>query len=214
MKVEDLPPIVCSSRVIVIPDNVPRTRSRGARSFTMAAEKKYFGKKVHEVDKAEEQPKYFHNQFHLQRLNDTMAPKRKLSESEPEEVVHPSRQVQVYGDNPKPAKKRKSESGSTKKQIHASSVNAIKKRIRDVSRKLERSQDLPANVRIENERALAAYQQELASAEAEKIRQKMIKKYHMVRFFGMQQITHFIQFENVLTNSYRAAESYKATKET
>ncbi|PQE13173.1 rRNA-processing efg1 protein [Rutstroemia sp. NJR-2017a BBW] len=118
-----------------------------------------------------------------------MAPKRKLSESEPEEVVHPSRKVQVYGDNPKPAKKRKSESGSTKKQIHASSVNAIKKRIRDVSRKLERSQDLPANVRIENERALAAYQQELASAEAEKIRQKMIKKYHMVRFFERQKAT-------------------------
>jgi hypothetical protein len=63
-------------------------------------------------------------------------------------------------------------------------VNAIKKRIRDVTRKLERAEDLPANLRIEDERALATYQQELASAQAEKTRQKMIKKYHMVRFFG------------------------------
>ncbi|KAF7949052.1 hypothetical protein EAE96_008225 [Botrytis aclada] len=116
-----------------------------------------------------------------------MAPKRKLSDSDAAEVVHPSRQVQVYGDEPKPAKKRKSESAFNKKQAHASSVNTIKKKIRDITRKLERAQDLPADVRVEDERALAAYQQELASAEAEKIRQKMIKKYHMVRFFERQK---------------------------
>jgi hypothetical protein len=75
-----------------------------------------------------------------------------------------------------------------KKQAHASSVNTIKKRIRDVTRKLERAEDLPANVRVDDERALATYQQELAAADAEKTRQKMIKKYHMVRFFGMQGI--------------------------
>ncbi|KAG4031175.1 hypothetical protein MFRU_010g03000 [Monilinia fructicola] len=118
-----------------------------------------------------------------------MAPKRKLSDSDAPEVVHPSRQVQVYGDEPKPAKKRKSEPAFNKKQVHTSSVNTIKKKIRDVTRKLERAQDLPANVRLEDERALAAYQQELASAEAEKIRQKMIKKYHMVRFFERQKAT-------------------------
>ncbi|TGO07057.1 hypothetical protein BTUL_0338g00010 [Botrytis tulipae] len=118
-----------------------------------------------------------------------MAPKRKLSDSDAAEVVHPSRQVQVYGDEPKPAKKRKSEPAFNKKQAHASSVNTIKKKIRDITRKLERAQDLPADVRAEDERALAAYQQELASAEAEKIRQKMIKKYHMVRFFERQKAT-------------------------
>ncbi|KAM0131734.1 hypothetical protein ACHAQE_004838 [Botrytis cinerea] len=118
-----------------------------------------------------------------------MAPKRKLSDSDAPEVVHPSRQVQVYGDEPKPAKKRKSEPAFNKKQAHASSVNTIKKKIRDITRKLERAQDLPADVRVEDERALAAYQQELASAEAEKIRQKMIKKYHMVRFFERQKAT-------------------------
>ncbi|ESZ98010.1 hypothetical protein SBOR_1623 [Sclerotinia borealis F-4128] len=118
-----------------------------------------------------------------------MAPKRKLSDSDAPEEVHPSRQVQVYGDEPKPAKKRKSEPAFNKKQAHASSVNTIKKKIRDVTRRLERAQDLPADVRVEDERALAAYQQELASAEAEKIRQKMIKKYHMVRFFERQKAT-------------------------
>jgi len=114
-----------------------------------------------------------------------MALKRKHEESEPQEVVHESRQFQVYGNTSKPAKKPRKSEPVYKKQAHMSSVNAIKKRIRDVTRKLERAEDIPANVRIEDERALAAYQQELAAAEAEKTRQKMIKKYHMVRFFGM-----------------------------
>lgn len=115
-----------------------------------------------------------------------MAQKRENEEPELQEAVHPSRQMQVYGYNPKPAKKpRRTEPPVYKKQIHATSINAIKKRIRDVRRKLERSGDLPANVRIEDERALEVYQQELAGAKAEKIKQKMLKKYHMVRFFGM-----------------------------
>jgi len=86
-------------------------------------------------------------------------------------------------------KPRKFEPPVYKKQAHASSVNAIKKRIRDVTRRLERSENAPADKKLEDERALAAYQQELASAEAEKIRQKMIKKYHMVRFFERQKAT-------------------------
>lgn len=112
-----------------------------------------------------------------------MPQKRKRTEDAPE-IVHPSRQAQVPGAAPKPAKKPRRSEPIYKKQAHASSVNAIKKRIRDVTRKLERSDSLPANVRAEDERALAQYQQELADAEIEKIRNKMIKKYHMVRFFG------------------------------
>jgi hypothetical protein len=116
--------------------------------------------------------------------------KRKHQESDPQEAVHASRQFQVYG-NPKPAKTpRRFDPPEYKIQAHASSVNAIKKRIRDVTRRLERSETLPANIRIEDERALAAFQQELASAKAEKIRQKMIKKYHMVRFFGMRNLLY------------------------
>ncbi|PVH87045.1 hypothetical protein DL98DRAFT_556999 [Cadophora sp. DSE1049] len=116
-----------------------------------------------------------------------MATKRKHQETEPEEAVHPSRQFQVPV---KPAKKlRRFEPAVYKKQAHASSVNAIKKRIRDVTRRLERSENAPADKKLEDERALTAYQQELAGAEAEKIRQKMIKKYHMVRFFERQKAT-------------------------
>jgi len=101
------------------------------------------------------------------------------------DVVHPSRQAQVPGSARPSKKPRRMQPPIFKKQTHASSVNAIKKRIRDVKRRLERSQNLPATIRVEDERALAAYEQELAAADGEKTRQKMIRKYHMVRFFGM-----------------------------
>lgn len=101
------------------------------------------------------------------------------------DMVHPSRQTQVPGSARPSKKRRRIEPPVHKKQAHASSVNAIKKRIRDVKRRLERSQNLPATIRAEDERALAAYGQEFAAAHEEKTRQKMIKKYHMVRFFGM-----------------------------
>ena len=68
-------------------------------------------------------------------------------------------------------------------------LNPIKAKIRDVTRLLKRSDDLPPGVRIEKERALAGHRQDLAEAEAEKRRQHMIGKYHMVRFFG-QSLNH------------------------
>lgn len=69
-------------------------------------------------------------------------------------------------------------------QPAASALNPIKAKIRDVTRLLERSHNLPAGVRIEKERALAGYRQDLEQAKAEKRKQQMISKYHMVRFFG------------------------------
>lgn len=116
-----------------------------------------------------------------------MSSKRKYEEdATPQVAVHSSRQFQVPGSIPKPAKKpRRLEPSASQKHASGSGVNAIKKRLRDVRRKLERSADLPADLRIESERALADYEHELAAAEAEKLRQKMIAKYHMVRFFGM-----------------------------
>ncbi|KFZ12264.1 hypothetical protein V502_07183 [Pseudogymnoascus sp. VKM F-4520 (FW-2644)] len=108
--------------------------------------------------------------------------------------IHESRQPQVHQDDPKPAKKPRREGPpKIRKQVHASSVNAVKKRIRDVTRLLSRSEDLPADVRLENERALAAYQQELNAADEEKTRQRMIKKYHMVRFFERQKATRTLK---------------------
>ncbi|CAG8971507.1 hypothetical protein HYALB_00002092 [Hymenoscyphus albidus] len=123
-----------------------------------------------------------------------MPGKRKHEESDPQETVHESRQFQVPGSRPKPSKKpRRFEPPAHKKQAHASSVNAIKKRIRDVSRRLERADDLPATVRMDDERALEAYVHELEAAEAEKIRQKMIGKYHMVRFFERKKAARILK---------------------
>ncbi|KAH8658660.1 hypothetical protein BGZ60DRAFT_493079 [Tricladium varicosporioides] len=123
-----------------------------------------------------------------------MAGKRKHSEIDSHQDVHESRKFQVPGSTPKASKKpRKFGPATHKKQVHASSVNTIKKHIRDISRRLERAEDLPADVRIEDERALAGYRQELGEAEAEKTRQKMIKRYHMVRFFERQKATRAIK---------------------
>lgn len=72
----------------------------------------------------------------------------------------------------------------TPKSQPSTSVNHLKGKIRDVTRTLERSKNLPADIRVEKERALAAYKLDLEEAEAERTKQRMIKKYHMVRFFG------------------------------
>lgn len=64
------------------------------------------------------------------------------------------------------------------------SINRLKKKIRSTTRVLNHSDNLPAGVRIEKERALAGYQHDLEQAALKKQRQRMIKKYHMVRFFG------------------------------
>lgn len=69
-------------------------------------------------------------------------------------------------------------------QSSSVSVNALKSKIRDVNRVLEHAQRLPLEVRIEKERALAGYRQDLEKAQHEKEKQRMIKRYHMVRFFG------------------------------
>lgn len=115
-----------------------------------------------------------------------MSAKRKYNE-ESEPAVHPSRLAQVpVQQKTSNKKRRRDDSGLSlpKRQAHASSVNAIKTNIRNVRRRLQRSDDLPADVKAEDERALVMYEQELKAAEDEKVRQAMIKKYHMVRFFG------------------------------
>ena len=112
-----------------------------------------------------------------------MSIKRSQAQMEDLDGVHASRQTNFSGPKRHPRKKpRLTLSTSAAKN----SVNPLKKKIRDVSRLLSRSESLPAGVRVENERALASYKLELAEAMDERRRQKMIKKYHMVRFFGMR----------------------------
>ena len=114
-----------------------------------------------------------------------MGKKRKAPDGEAPDAVHESRRPQVLGSSTRAVKKPRF-IRKFQPQENSSAVNAIKKRIRDVKRKLEHAPDLPADIRAEDERALAAYEQDLEEAEAEKVRSKMIKRYHMVRFFGMR----------------------------
>ena len=64
------------------------------------------------------------------------------------------------------------------------SVNQLKSKIRDLTRALEHSDRLPAGVRVEKERALAGYKQDVENIHKDKRKSELIKKYHMVRFFG------------------------------
>ncbi|KAL8928136.1 MAG: hypothetical protein Q9172_001046 [Xanthocarpia lactea] len=89
----------------------------------------------------------------------------------------------------RPHKKKPNVSRPAPMQSNSASVNALKSSIRSLSRVLEHEQNLPLDVRIEKERALAGYKQDLENAQHEKERQRMIKKYHMVRFFERQKAT-------------------------
>ena len=73
------------------------------------------------------------------------------------------------------------------------SINPLKSKIRDLERCLARSEHLPAGVKIEKERALAGYKQDLEQAMHGKQRQHMISKYHKVRFFERQKATRALR---------------------
>lgn len=65
---------------------------------------------------------------------------------------------------------------------------ALKEKIRDLTRLLEHSTTMPADVRIEKERALAGYRADFEKSKAAvgpKKRNDIVSRYHMVRFFGM-----------------------------
>ena len=68
-------------------------------------------------------------------------------------------------------------------------LRPIKNKIRDLQRLLQNVEKLPANIRAERERELDACFHDLAKTEAEMKRQDVIKKYHMVRFFGLSKYT-------------------------
>ncbi|KAL2810426.1 hypothetical protein BJX63DRAFT_320414 [Aspergillus granulosus] len=68
------------------------------------------------------------------------------------------------------------------------SVNDLKRRIRDAKRLLNKP-DLPADKRIIQERALKGYEKELADEEGRRERSKIIKKYHFVRFLDRKTAT-------------------------
>lgn len=97
---------------------------------------------------------------------------------------------------------------------HSTSINPIKSKIRDVTRLLERSEHLNAAIRIEKERALASFKQDLEQAQREKKKQQMIKKYHMVRFFERKRASKNLkraktQLASASTDSHDLADLQK-----
>jgi len=97
------------------------------------------------------------------------------------EHVHPSRQQNLPNAPERRGKKRKLAAIDTSTK----SVNPLKTRIRDLSRELKHKEGLPAHVRANKERELAAHRTDLASAMQKRTKSAMIAKYHKVRFFGM-----------------------------
>ncbi len=66
------------------------------------------------------------------------------------------------------------------------SMNWAKKRVRTIERRFQRDTDnIPQNIQKELERELASHQKRIAETQGKKRRHQMIKRYHMVRFFGM-----------------------------
>lgn len=64
------------------------------------------------------------------------------------------------------------------------SISWIKKRARTIERSLNHTDSLPANVRHDLEKELDHHKQKLDDHADLRTRKHMIKKYHMVRFFG------------------------------
>ena len=109
-----------------------------------------------------------------------------------------------------PSKRQKSNNAVTP----ATSVNQLKSKIRDLSRVLEHSENLPPGIRIEKERALAGYKQDVEKIHIDKRKNELIKKYHMVRFFGGSTLalTMFYTSEHYWLKPMVSEERQKATR--
>ncbi|KAK7402989.1 rRNA-processing protein efg1 [Neonectria punicea] len=82
-----------------------------------------------------------------------------------------------------PYKKQKQQPSKSKNRPSEGSSQWVRKRVRNIERLLNRNQDLPANVRNDLERELAAHKTAMSDKAFQKKRGAMISKYHMVRFF-------------------------------
>ena len=101
--------------------------------------------------------------------------------------VHPSRQDQVPNE---PRRKRQKPNNAGPKSFRkAYPVNELKSKARSLKRLLEKNEALPADVRVDKERALQSVQYELEEAQKAKNKSDMIGRYHKVRFFDRQKAT-------------------------
>jgi hypothetical protein len=109
-----------------------------------------------------------------------MSPKRKYSDMS---VADPSETGEKSGNvhNPEGPKSKKKKSTEKAKPTN---MNWVKKRVRTIERRLAIKDGLPANVRYELEKELDHHRSKISDLADHKKRRDMIKKYHMVRFFG------------------------------
>lgn len=122
----------------------------------------------------------------------TMAAKRKAPHDTPPAVssTHPSR-AHLLPASARPKKKQRAASAAFRPSIPPNHTSVLRKRIRDLQRKLALPH-LPADIRVEDERALQAHTQDLTALEQERERARMIGKYHMVRFFGTRSPVTYV----------------------
>ncbi|KKZ58454.1 rRNA-processing protein EFG1 [[Emmonsia] crescens] len=85
------------------------------------------------------------------------------------------------------------------------SAGELKNKIRDIKRLLKRADHLPADVKIEKERALVGYERDLEIVESRKNRAAMIQKYHFVRFLERKAATR--QLKKLLRQKKALIES-------
>jgi len=116
-----------------------------------------------------------------------MSQKRKHSEYSTDEIESNQTLKKLRSSHNKSKGKRRAEERTY------TTTSQLKSRIRDLRRLLEHVDNTPkykmsAVLRIERERELAACEHQvaenIAAARETEIRQKMISKYHQVRFFG------------------------------
>lgn len=105
---------------------------------------------------------------------------------------------------------RKPDGKGVSKALGAGS-GKIKKKIRDLERLLRRD-NLPANVRVDNERALKALQVQLGNVEQETKTKKVARKYHMVRFFERKKAIRQLKQAKKAYEDAKITNDRKVTK--
>ncbi|PHH87961.1 hypothetical protein CDD83_8175 [Cordyceps sp. RAO-2017] len=96
-------------------------------------------------------------------------------------------------NSPNRISKRRKQLGQAKHKAKEGTSEFAKKRVRSIERLLQRKKDLPADVRNELERELAAHRAEITDKAFHKKRSAMITKYHMVRFFERKKASRLVK---------------------
>lgn len=110
----------------------------------------------------------------------TKRPFTELGSADPEQASP----AMPFSDSRGPAPKKFKHGSKARHKAKEGSAEWAKKRVRTVERLFQRNQDLPANVRNDLEREIAAHKTTITDRAFQKKRSAMISRYHKIRFFG------------------------------